>query len=137
MGFQVPMLAEIVQAPGNNDLNWDAQSTVTQRDAYYHTNVAHDYIRNIDSGPALSYLDTALPALIEADWGQCNAYWDGQGITYYAAGGPCPSIARIADVVYHEYGHGVTQFTYWPVFGPSDIHEGLSDYFACTIKNDK
>jgi hypothetical protein len=37
---------------------------------------------------------------------------------------------RMGDVVYHEYGHGITDFLYGPYDPPSDLHEGNSDFVA-------
>ena len=44
----------------------------------------------------------------------CNAYWDYYGINMFSEGGGCAGTDQMADVVYHEYGHGIMQFTYDP-----------------------
>jgi hypothetical protein len=48
-------------------------------------------------------------------------------------------MAQISDVVMHEYGHGITQYTYAPSAPPtgSGMGEGLSDCVAMTIVNDQ
>ena len=115
-------------------VDWsDENSWVSERDAYYHGTVARDFVRALDQTSGMIPLDSPMRTEIENPTGSCNAFWDGVRMSFYAAGGGCPSTARIADVVYHEYGHAVTQFLYWPSFGPSDIHEGMSDYLAATM----
>lgn len=126
---------EVVSALPVDHVWSDENSNSSHRDAYYHGNIAYAAIRAIDSSPGIFPLDYPMPTVVEDHSGACNAYWNGARMNFYAAGGPCPSTARIADVVYHEYGHAVTQWTYWPMFAPSDIHEGLSDYFAATIRD--
>lgn len=134
LGYVTPSTTSNVEVPGITNLAWnDSNSLPSHRDAYYHGTVAHDYIRQIDPGPALQPLDQSLGAVVEDGSGVCNAYWNGAWFTFYAAGGGCPSTARIADVVYHEYGHAVSSATYAPFFPPEDIGEGLSDYYAATI----
>ena len=126
-------LAEVVPADTPTDLIWDdANSLIAERNVYYHTGLVHDYMKAIDG--EFTSLDYDMPARVEAD-GACNAYWNGFAMTFFRAGGQCPSIAKIADVVYHEYGHGVTQ---WASGGQATgaMHEGFSDYLAVTIMND-
>ena len=43
----------------------------------------------------------------------------------------------MADVVYHEYGHGIMQFTYEPYDAPwsTELSEGTADFWAMTITN--
>ena len=133
---EIPTVTEEL-AGGAVAHDWsDDNSNNSHRDAYYHGNIAHAAIRAIDDTPGLFPLDFPMLTVVEDHSGACNAYWDGSRMNFYAAGSSCPSTARIADVVYHEYGHAVTQYTYWPMFAPGDIHEGLSDYFAATIRDD-
>lgn len=37
----------------------------------------------------------------------CNAYWDGSTINLFSGNAQCANTALIADVVYHEWGHGL------------------------------
>ncbi len=103
----------------------------SERDAYYHTMLAHDFMQRLD--PEFTALDYVMPITVDIS-SQCNAFWNGVGINFYEAGGPCINTARIADVVYHEYGHGVTDYAYRPFPQPSGaMHEGFSDYLAATM----
>jgi hypothetical protein len=70
--------------------------------------------------------------------GSCNAFYSSsdRSVNFYRAGGGCPNIVFIGDVVYHEYGHGLTNQLY-QAGGSSDpdgaMHEGFSDYIAGAI----
>ncbi len=126
-------LAQVAPANQRTDLVWDDEnSLISERNVYFHTGVVHDYMKSID--PGFNSLDYDMRARVEAA-GSCNAFWDGFGMTFYRGGGGCPSIGKIADVIYHEYGHGVTQ---WASGGNATgaMHEGFSDYLAVTIMND-
>jgi len=98
----------------------------------YHGNVIHDWIKRIDS--TLTDADYIMPAAVnigsEDGLWPCNAYWDGTGLNMFSAGGGCNATDQMADVIYHEYQHGITQFAYDPFESPysSGMGEGLSDY---------
>lgn len=111
----------------------DTNAEVSERDAYYHAMVARDYIRGVD--PGFDLLDYPMPITVDINR-TCNAIWDGEGINFYREGNGCANTARIADVVYHEYGHGITDTAYRPFNASAAMAEGFSDYFAATIRND-
>jgi len=114
------------------DIYWDpSNSQPAERTGFYHTVIAHNYLREID--PNFHGLDYEMPCNVNITSGTCNAYWDGSSINFFKEGGGCTNTAQIADVVYHEYGHGVTQHVHPNC--PGDMHEGFSDYYGCTITN--
>lgn len=113
------------------DLLWDnSNSAIEERDAFYHTNIAHDYIKIID--PNFTGVDFKMGVNININ-DNCNAFWDGSTINFFQAGNNCNNTARIADVVYHEYAHGITEKQYGNLSPSGAMHEGLSDYYANTI----
>ena len=120
--------------PARLDLLFDdSKAQTAERDAYYHVTVARDYIHRIE--PGFNLLDYPVPITVNVNR-TCNAMWDGEGVRFYREGGGCVNTARIADVVYHEYGHGITDMLYRP-FSPSGaMAEGFSDYFAASIGNE-
>ncbi len=122
-------------SPGNTvSIVWnDSISRADERNAYYHTNMAHARIKAID--PSFTGMDRQTPIRVnQPDY--CNAYWDGNGITLGAGSGSCQNLAMFCDVIYHEYGHGITDFIYRPLAPSGAMHEAFSDYFACTITNE-
>jgi hypothetical protein len=117
---------------GWNSVAWsDGNSVASERNGFYHVILVHDYVKAID--PGFTGLDYQMPCRVNIDQ-TCNAFWDGFAVNFFRAGGGCANTANIADVIYHEYGHGVTDFQYRPFPQPSSaMHEGLSDYLAATI----
>lgn len=115
-------------------------SIAGERDTYYHANVIHDLAKSIHSG--LTGADYVMPAKVnigsEDSYWPCNAYWDYTGINLFSAGGGCAATDQMADVVYHEYGHGLQQFIYDPYspnYSSSGLSEGCSDYWGMTLTN--
>lgn len=102
--------------------------------AYYHTNVVHDFMKS--HYPTFTGLDIALPTNVDVN-GNCNAFYNGNSINFYKAGGGCASFAEIGDVVYHEYGHGINDKFYDSVVGDGmengALNEGYADVWAMCI----
>jgi len=127
-------------APVNDTLNFLWQfpaADSSEADAFYHVHVVRQYLRKIE--PAFTALDYRVPVTVNIP-ALCNAYWDGVGVNFFrwgiqGNGRACANTGMMSDVIYHEYGHGRTQFM-WDPFSPSGaMHEGLSDYLAATITN--
>ncbi|MFH1221265.1 MAG: T9SS type A sorting domain-containing protein [Candidatus Eisenbacteria bacterium] len=118
--------------PGTQkDVIWrSTNSLASERNAYYHAWIAHDKIRSID--PAFTGMDRQTPVSVNQQ-NYCNAYWDGNGITFGAGQGSCQDLAMFADVMYHEYGHGIADKQYSPLAPSGAMHEAFADYYACTI----
>src|SRR5262249_31246138 len=122
-----------VQDPATVDIAWvGANSIESERDGFYHVNLAQDYVKALDPGFTLN--DYAMPCRVEQTGDVCNSWWDGAGINFYAAGGGCPSMATLPDVIYHEYGHSVNDHVYRQAgAGPGmlngALHEGMADVF--------
>ncbi|MHC4354648.1 MAG: right-handed parallel beta-helix repeat-containing protein, partial [Planctomycetota bacterium] len=131
------------------DFTWDSTSYnhLAEPSVYWHTNLVRDYYVALDPNlrdPSVGFplgLDYPMPVTVQA-WcpsGYCNAYWDGRGMTFGAGdGGSCDDFGLYAEVVYHEYTHGVTSKIYDGVYFPyameaGAMNEGWSDYFACVL----
>lgn len=129
-----------VTDPASVNIAWTtANSLDAERDGFYHVNLVHDYLKGID--PGFTGNDYPMACRVEITSDVCNAYWDGSGLNFYAAGGGCPSMATLPDVVYHEYGHGVNDnlyrqagISYGMINGA--LHEGLADALAALLQDD-
>lgn len=127
--------------PGDTfNVHFDNLNSIAgERDTYYHANLIHDWIKDIDNN--FNGADYIMPAAVnigsEDNLWPCNAYWDGTGINMFSAGGGCSATDQMADVIYHEYQHGITQFAYDPFESPysSGMGEGFSDYAGMTLRN--
>ncbi len=109
--------------------------------AYYHSNVVHDWVKTLD--PEFTGMDYSVKCYVRETRSPCpnNAFWDGEAIHMGAGSAMVDNFAYYADVLYHEYGHGITHHQYpgWslPYTGESGaIDEACSDYTACTITGD-
>jgi hypothetical protein len=115
-------------------ISWtNTNSRQDERTVFWHGNRVHDFVKGLDA--SFTELDYAMPSSVGNTGGICpgNAWWDGTGMNYCNAGGSYSNTGELGNVVYHEYGHGVTQEVYTkhgaaePV---GDMHEGNSDIIA-------
>ncbi|MEW6088255.1 MAG: M36 family metallopeptidase [bacterium] len=117
-----------------------------EMNVYYHSMKMHDYIKSID--PEFTGMDYCVPAVVRiTDYYRDNAYWSNTEGMGFGAGtsGYSKSWALFADVIYHEYTHGVTDRLYMQEGGSLDyidgtesgaMDEGFSDYWACTLTDE-
>jgi Zn-dependent metalloprotease len=117
---------------------WDnTNSQSNERDAFFTAERTHEYIKSID--PGFTAIDYEMPIHVLVD-GTCNAYWDGEGVNFFKAGGGCNSTAKMADVVAHEYGHGINDRLYQQAGGAfmtnGALHEGMADVTAAFLFDD-
>lgn len=121
--------------PGTNSVLLDPASNIQQLSAYYHTNVIHDFMKS--KLPSFTGLDYSLTVRVNRNDGTCNAFYDGD-INFYTTAGGCNALSMVNDVVYHEYGHGISNL-YWIdnglSFSNGAMGEGYSDIWAICITN--
>lgn len=136
--------------PTSADINihWDNTNSVpAERNAFYHMNIVHNFIRGIDASSDLSNVDTPIQALVNISpmtSGQggdtCNANWNGTRFNFFNESFLCANTATIADVVYHEYGHAVNQYYYIKRSGQpmtnGALGEGTSDILSNMLRDD-
>jgi hypothetical protein len=121
--------------------NWDADDTSyldEESNVFYHVNRIFDYIVGIGAYEMIFNMTAKVNKNAT-----CNAFYNtaGPSINFYQAGNGCESTGVISDIILHEYGHGivhaldptVTYAGYWDQ--PGNIHEAISDYWACTVNN--
>jgi Zn-dependent metalloprotease len=124
-------------SPGDPaEFYWDDSNTYPcERSCYYHTNAVHSWLKGVD--PYWTECDLPITCRVNLDC-TCNAYYMGATINFCAEGGGCNNTGQIADVIYHEYHHWVTNRTY-DYSPPPDwtgLNEGYSDYCAMALTND-
>ncbi len=117
---------------------WD-ESQDPALDAQLTTFIHAERVRTFAKGfaPNLGFLNNQISATVNIAE-QCNAFSDGTTINFYSLGGGCENTGRIADVVYHEYGHSIHAHAIIEGVGAFDgaLSEGISDYLAATITGD-
>ena len=126
----------------NNNIIFDnSNSTIQERTAYYAVNEIHDHMKLVF--PTFSGLDFSLETNVD-ELGTCNAFFAGTSINFYEEGlstngtDYCEATGKIADVVYHEYGHAINGYRYNGGSGMQNgaLNEGFADVWAFTITED-
>lgn len=123
-------------ADGSNTISFDPNTTIQHLTAFYHTNIVHDFMKNYLT--SFTGLDNQMPVRVERTDGNCNAFYDGNGINFYTTSNGCYALSLVSDVVYHEYGHAITN-QFWADnglnFSNGAMGEGYSDIWAISITN--
>ena len=124
-----PTFSDAIATPGSI-YTYPTSSPSSDRhvNAYYHVNRVHNFMKNYF--PAFTGMDFSLPTNIDEISFDCNAYYDGTSINFLAGDASCPSFATFGDVVYHEYGHGISDHFYTDISGTSIINGALNE--ACS-----
>lgn len=122
---------------GANTVIFQGGSNVRERSAFVYVNRIHAHAKAVI--PAFTGMDYPLEARLDLTTGDCNAFYDGTRINFYAEGNNCRSLAGINDVVYHEYGHGINDRYYQSQsgsFNNGGMNEGYADVWAFTLTQD-
>lgn len=127
----------------NETISWDGNALDSEISAYHGVNEIHDHMKAWTPA-AFTAMDNPLTTRVERTDGDCNAFYDGSSINFYAAtpggqGPPsCPATAYFNDVVYHEYGHGINYdlYNYYGgFFGNGALGEAYADVWAFSLTN--
>lgn len=131
--------ATLTISPGQ-DAVWDASGTATddaQVTAAVHAGLAKEYVRSF--APTLPILDQVLVTNVNVN-AVCNASYDTQNknLNFYRSSSQCENTGRLADVIYHEFGHAMHHASIIEGVGAMDgaLSEGLSDFLAVSITED-
>ena len=133
---QIPDFADTVLAAGSvYTYPTLAPSSNRHVNAYYHVNRVHNFMKGFY--PTFTGMDFSLPTNVDLTSGNCNAFYDGAAINFYQADATCNSFAEIGDIIYHEYGHGISDHFYTNVSGTTiqngALNEANSDIWALSI----
>ncbi|MBN1335473.1 MAG: hypothetical protein JXB39_05885 [Deltaproteobacteria bacterium] len=126
-----------VRASGSADLVLDAGTDLSYAaaDALHNFRTVWDWLA--DRWPTHRWLGDRVQANVDVDHGYCNAWYTSGTLTfllpypYY-----CNDFGRIADVLYHEVGHGIHEYILAGGTWAADISEGAADFVSCTINDD-
>ncbi len=145
------LVSDSLTLPDGGEVVWDRSTEEfndAQISAFVTASIAKEFAR-AHLNPELQWLGDQLPVVVN-EMSTCNAFSTGDDIHFYRAafstnplgGGNCQNTARIADVVYHEFGHSLHGQSVVPGFGDfgsqdaGALSEGMSDMFAAFITND-
>ena len=123
------------------DVVWslaDDEQGDAQLSGFVHASIAKATAREID--PTMKFLDDTLQVRVnqQDDNYICNAFWNGVTLNFFVKYQICNNTARVADVIYHEFGHAFHTHTALPSVGDYDpaLAEGGADYFATIVTSD-
>lgn len=117
------------------DLLWTSDdATLAEIDAYVFLHQVREWGELY--GPEVRMVRSPVEARVNMNQ-TCNAYFDGR-VNFFRQGNGCNNTARVADVVYHEWGHG---FHYWSIVGgmsgfDGSLSEGAADTISFLLTND-
>lgn len=101
----------------------------------HHFHEVWDWLK--DRWPDHPWLTEQVLATVEARGGSCNAYYTQGTITFLPENEEsCHNFGQIADVVYHEVGHGIHDYIRVAGTFAGDVSEGSADYVSATILGD-
>ncbi len=123
-----------VEAVGDEVLDWAEDLSPAATTVLHHFHVVRDWLE--DRRPSHPWLSENVPATVNLDWACCNAYYSGGSISFLVGSDEVSNLGRIADVVFHEYGHGVHHYVLEGGVFAGDISEGSADYVAGTVLDD-
>ncbi|MFM2315869.1 MAG: hypothetical protein RLZZ155_201, partial [Bacteroidota bacterium] len=121
---------------GLNTIDMSTAANDRELSAYKSVNRIHDHCKYWM--PTFTGMDFQLPTNIDLTSGDCNAFYDGSSINFYALANGCNATSLIADVVFHEYGHGINDNYYQSqssFFINGAMGEGYADYWAISCSN--
>lgn len=130
----------------DNDNNWtaaeynNANRDNSGLDAHWGAMMTYDYFNNKHNRNSINNNGYSLINYVNANligWGFANsdnAFWDGNVMTYGMGTNLNPLVSL--DVIAHEIGHGLDQFTSNLVYERESgaIDEGLSDIWAAMVE---
>jgi hypothetical protein len=114
---------------GGVDQNGNGASSPAERDAFYHLNRAR---LQAAKWLSIAWLNTTVRTTVNIP-DVCNAFWDGAGTNFFRSGSGCNNTGEIADVMYHEWGHGLDQNTN---LGDGSTGEATGDINSMSIVHD-
>ncbi len=124
-----------VAAGQDVEILWDnTNSIASERNTFYHINLAREFARGLDPSPNLSNLDAQIPGLVEID-SECNAFFDGRGVNFFKASLSCGNTGEISSVIHHELGHGIHIWLTNKLTGRSPVDGSIKEAIADMTTN--
>jgi hypothetical protein len=101
----------------------DADASQAELSAYVFQAQIRDWA--LEYAPDISLISSRLDVHVNINE-HCNAYFDGN-LNFMRAGSGCNNTGRIADVNYHEWGHGFHYYSLLTGSFDGPISEGIAD----------
>ena len=111
----------------------DADATQGEIDSYIFLHHVRDW--GLANAPEVAMSTKELTSYVNSTSGSCNAYYDGN-VNFYEKQGSCNNTARIADVNYHEWGHGFHGWSLLAGVWDGSLGEGAADVVSIFLTGD-
>jgi Zn-dependent metalloprotease len=123
----------------DNDNFWDnfnANLDEYATDAHWGAEMFYDYLLQNFNRNSINNNGFALKSYVHYDKNYVNAFWDGQRMTY-GDGDANDLPFTTVDIVGHEIGHGLTDFTADLIYENESgaLNESFSDIFGNALEN--
>lgn len=102
-------------------------SSLSENSTFFHLNVARNWAKEFINP---SWFNTRVAANVNLD-NSCNAFWNGRSVNFFSESANCNNTGEIADVIYHEWGHGLDENTGGIADGA--YSEGIGDIVSMLI----
>ncbi len=134
-----PATASLTVQPGGTavwDLSSDEQGDA-QVSAYIYASLAKARARTINPS-ASAWLDGQMNVYVNETATTCNASSTGDDVHFFRGDAQCENTGRLADLVFHEFGHSLHNNSVIAGMGDFETHlsEGLADFFAANLTED-
>lgn len=110
----------------------NANGSIAAMDTFVWLHEIRDVFNDVV--PNQSFTTGALSGTVNLN-DVCNAYWDGT-VNFFASGSGCQNTGRLADVVYHEWGHGFHQYRIITGSFDGALSEGAGDTASFLMTGD-
>ena len=114
-------------------------STRAARNAFYHLNIVRQvsskWLGSGNNSTATSWFATDVGANVNLSQ-TCNAFWDGSTVNFFQSDSTCSNTGEIADVMQHEFGHGLDHNTKSGTTGDTAKGEAMADTVALLLSRD-
>ncbi|MBD3331447.1 hypothetical protein GF356_01250, partial [candidate division GN15 bacterium] len=121
----------------DSDNFWTTSTQAPAVDGHMFTGLTYDYL--LHNFGRNGYDDAGASMLTIVNYsgdGDNNAYWDGSRIVIWSWGTGWNSLASCPDVIAHEWGHAVTEYTSGLVYQkePGALNESFSDMIGAAFE---
>ncbi|MBW2462652.1 MAG: hypothetical protein JRH11_13465, partial [Deltaproteobacteria bacterium] len=122
---------------GGSDGNGNGWSTGAERNVWYHlSTIRRQVSKHLTDAETNGWLTMRNTALVNQN-SECRASWDGTQFNFYSSGANCNNSGLMADVIQHEWGHGLDGATHLAPGDPERARaEGLCDTIAALYSHD-
>jgi MYXO-CTERM domain-containing protein len=133
------LVTSSLSLPVGGAVTWSEATVPTsdsQLDAFVYASQAKAFAKKIYN-PNLAWLGNQISVNVNEQQ-TCNAFSTGDDIHFFISNTMCENTGRIADVVYHEFGHSLHNNSIIPGVGAFDssLSEGLADTNATSMTLD-